>query len=187
MKINLIGLTLLLFLLLSSITCLAQFDSSHSTKHKTSIGGWYTQDKHVILIGSYSFLQKRENEFCLSITFYSPRAFVFGSAFYYSVFKKKSKIDLFISGDIFVNYDWQTYNYLPKTTFWHCGPFLGLGILPTYNFSNRVSLSIKTNIGYGYQWAKEYEIRRNNYVYYRSSESGWYGLFIYGLELNYKF
>ena len=146
MKINLIGLTFL-FLLFSSGACLAQIDSSHYIKHKASIGGWYTQDKLVILIGSYSFLKKRENEFCLSINYYSPREIIFGAAFYYSVFKKESKIDLFISGDIFVNYDWHTYNYSPHTTFWHCGPFLGLGIIPTYNFTKRVSISIKTNIG----------------------------------------
>ena len=179
--------TYLFFMLTCPLFCSAQSDFKDSLQNKIGLGGWYAPNDYQ-LISSYSRVLKGENEICFSFYYYNLSAseeVIFGGAFYYSLFKKRRKFDLFLPVEINFNYFWFE-NYYSQETFSRHGGFMYLGFIPAYNFSKKISISLEFKWGIGYQWSKNYEyiykgMVRNYHDY------GWYSKGIGGLKLNYKF
>jgi hypothetical protein len=169
--------------------CFAQQVSYNNIlKHKASIGGMKFSDWYLVN-GTYSFLRKKENEIYLSLYYFngetSKPGFDFGIGYNFSVFKKQSRFDLFLTYGINVFYDWKRFKG-QSTLFWRFGPYFFLGFEPVINFSKRFSLSNEFKLGYGYLWAPvDNEVYHNRLNVY--SEEGQYGFYLVVLKLNYKF
>lgn len=188
MKPKVAGLIFILGIL-SSTHSLAQEKKDDMLKHQLGLGTWYNDSKYLSAYASYNLMQKSENEISFSIYNWSFKngfhEIIFGSEYLFSLLKKKSKFDLFVLGGFYYNYD-KNNSTQSIVRIWHHGPFLGLGIIPEYNISDRFSLSFKINLAYGYQWGTEYDYILNT-VGYHYSESGRYFLSYRALNLNYKF
>jgi hypothetical protein len=168
--------------------CFAQNDFNDSLRNKIGFGGMYFDSYDYALMGSYSRILKRENEIALTLYYNdhsSTKEITLGGAFNNSVFKKLTKFDFLFAAELNFNLYWWDYSY-NGNTFSRYGPFFYLGIIPSYNFSKRFSLSMEYKIGGGYGWSKNFE-----YIYegkvYNYHDYGWYWKGLGGFKLNYKF
>jgi len=155
-------------------------------KHKIGLGtGGWTNEKFKHIDGAFGFIKKNESEIRLELSYSKFEYYqnlMFCTAYDWSIIKKKSRIDLFLSGELIFNYEWRHFSDF-ENLHWHTGPFIGFGITPTYNFSSNVSLSLQTDIGAGYQWTDSFWPK-----YLPGDSNGdWYYFGKWTFKINYKF
>ncbi len=157
------------------VFCFAQSRNSDTTfQYKIGMGGFYIDHANYFLTISYNHILKTKNEieYPLYYNKYSSASEVIsGISFNYSAIKKESIFKLFLSSEFNLNYYWYRNVFNAKTASSY-GPFVYLGIIPSINFSPRISLTGELKLGYSYQVHHNFYAREAVLDQYEKQESG---------------
>lgn len=179
---------LCLFILLTCSSSAQLSDTSFSFKNEIGFGAMrYSRDEYMLSV-SANKIYKNNSE--LSILLYG---FLFNTrkqisaslAYNWATTKKRSRFIFYISPELNFLYEWRNKAYSDQYIIRY-GPFIVLGLIPSYRISERIKLNMEFKLGYGYLWGY------NNKHYYqgKSYDNLTVGTFAIGLpaiRINYYF
>jgi hypothetical protein len=154
-------------LILSSVILLVIFsdlrfakgqDTLSTYKQNIFAGYWYSNDEegsyNKFMIG-YSYLNKKNEIVRFSLSYYdfiTTEAGILSTISYdIPAFSIRKKFNIFLSGQFHAYYEWQA----DDKDHWRAGPFIGIGVIPSYTIAKRINISFEPVIGMGYLWANK--------------------------------
>jgi len=138
-------------------------DTTFSFKNEIGFGAMRYSPNEYMLSVSANKIYKNNSE--LSILLYgfkfNTRKQISASlAYNWATTKKSSRFIFYISPEVNFFSDWTNKAYSDEYRLRY-GPFIVLGLIPTYRISQRIKLNLEFKLGYGYLWGY------NNKFYYQ--------------------
>lgn len=132
----------------------SQVNDIPAFSNKAGIGGFYFGRKEFYLNGSYHHIYKTNNELVVPVYYFSngiAKEITLGASYTWALFKNDMPFNLLIGPEINFNQYWRP-KYRIETRPVKYGPFISLGIIPSYKIISRLSVAFEFKIAAGYQW-----------------------------------
>ncbi|MFZ7116806.1 MAG: hypothetical protein ACO1G9_15605 [Bacteroidota bacterium] len=177
---------LLLFLNLTSIA--QRSDTTFTFKNQLGIGVMkYSSNEYML---SLSANKEYKNNSELSVLLYSfqfnRRKQISASlAYNWATTKKRSRFILYLNTELNLFCEWRNKINSNKYTMRY-GPFIVLGLTPTYRISPRIKLNLEFKLGPGYLWGynNKYSFQDKTFDEY---SVGWFLTALPAVRVNYYF